>query len=494
MVNIQASVAPKLQITPKQRQMMYDLEDVDELMMGGEAGGAKSEGLLKFALRRRMECPGSAGMMMRRSFPDLDKSLIRKSQRDYRTFAKWYEAKRKWVFKNGSVQDFGYCDSEKDVYQYQSGEWDDICIDEVTQWTEFMYLYMMSRLRSASGKYKTRMRSATNPGNVGHLWVKARFVDVARNKLYKSWDEVTQSFKTRYFLPAGLDDNTLMTPQARLEYRSWLAQLREDQREMLMHGNWDYVIGAAFSELNRKTHEYDPKFHPVPKNAKIIQSYDFGFGAPFSFSWWWLDFDGRAWRFAEWYGWTEKPNQGLRMATSKVAEGLKKVEKDMKIAGRVLTRVAGPDIFAKRPNVMGGGQGPSVAEIFAEHKFYFMPGDPDRILGKQQVHERFKVPDNYDVKNVLTYPMMMISSECRNWWRTVPVLSTGEWGTPRFDDVEDKQEDHCYDDTKIFCMSRPIKPEHEKPKENFIQKLMAKVKTSQSEEENEEWFKPAYDY
>lgn len=481
-----------LELTPKQYKMCYELQDVDEIMWGGEAGGGKSEGLLMFALRRRIECPGSAGMLMRRTFPDLDKSLIRKSRKYFEPFAKWREAKRQWVFKNSSIQDFGYCESDNDVYQYQSAEYDDIEIDEVTQWTEFMYLYMMSRLRSASGKYKTMMRSATNPGNIGHLWVKDRFVDCAKDKVYKQWDEITATWKTRYFLPAGLDDNSLMTPEARREYKSWLAQLPEDQKQLLMHGNWDYIIGAAFAELHRKTHEYDPIKHPAPKDANIVMSYDFGFGAPFSFNWYWIDFDGRAWMFAEWYGSTGKPNQGIRSPIPQVAEDLRKVEKDMGMTGRDISRTAGPDIFSANPNLRGGGQGPSVAEIFSEHGIHFIPGDPDRILGKQQVHQRFQVPENYDKENSLTFPMLMVSSECKNWWRTVPVLSSGDWGTPRFDDVEDKQEDHCYDSTKIFCMSRPLAPEHEKPKETFLQKLMNKVKVPTSNDD--ELFKEIYDY
>ena len=112
----------QLKLTPKQKYMIYDLQDVDEIMYGGEAGGGKSEGLLMFALRRRIECPGSVGLAMRRTFPDLDKSLIRKSMNYYRPFAKWSEAKRKWTFKNGSIQEFGYCENDKDVYQYQSAE------------------------------------------------------------------------------------------------------------------------------------------------------------------------------------------------------------------------------------------------------------------------------------------------------------------------------------------------------------------------------------
>lgn len=483
-----------LSLTPKQHRMVYGLEEVDEIMWGGEAGGGKSEGLLMFALRRRIECPGSVGLMMRRTFPDLDKSLIRKSKKYYAPFAKWSEAKRKWTFRNGSIEDFGYCESDKDVYQYQSAEYDDICIDEITQWTEFMYLYMLSRLRSASGKYKTLMRSATNPGNIGHLWVKSRFVDVAKDHVYEDWDEILQAKRTRFFLPAGLNDNTLMDARQKLEYKSWLNQLPEDQKEMLMKGNWDYVIGAAFAELHRKTHEYDPEQFPIPKWAKIFMSYDYGFGAPFSIGWWWVDYDGRMWRFAEWYGWSGKPNKGLRMATPQVAKDIFKIEKKMGIAGRVEQRVAGPDIFSKPPNLRGGGQGPSIAELLSENGIYFMPGDPDRMLGKAQIHERFNVSDNFDRKDSLTYPMMMVSSECRQWWRTVPVLASGDWGTPRFDDVEDKQEDHCYDETKIACMSRPLSPQHEKPAENVIQKLISRIKTPAGAQEDQGWFKDAYNY
>jgi len=484
-----------LNLTPKQHRMLYELGAVDEIMWGGEAGGGKSEGMLMFALRRRIECPGSAGLMMRRTFPDLDRSLIRKSQKYYAPYAKWSEAKRKWVFKNGSIQEFGYCESDKDVYQYQSAEYDDICIDEVTQWTEFMYLYMMSRLRSTTGNYKTLMRSSTNPGGIGHLWVKGRFVDVARDKVFEHFDEILGTHKTRFFLPAGLDDNTLMTQEQKLEYKSWLNQLPEDQKEMLMKGNWDFVIGAAFSELKRDVHGYDPEKYPVPPWAKIFMSYDFGFGAPFSIGWWWVDYDGRMWRFAEWYGWTGKANKGLRMSPTVVGQKIHEIEAKMGIKGRVGQRIAGHDIFAKTPDVKGGGQGPSVAELFSVQNIFFTQGDPDRAQGKMQVHERFKVPENYDKKNALTFPMMMVSSKCENWWRTVPILSTGDWGTPQFDDIEDKQEDHSYDETKIACMSRPISPEHTKPKENVVQGIMNKVtKPKSTEQEREEWFQEVYNY
>ena len=473
---------PEIKLTPKQRMMIIDLAEVDEVFWGGQAGGGKSEGLLMFALIRRLQFPGSAGLMMRKTFPDLDRSLIRKSFNYFQPFAKWNESKHHWKFKNGSIQEAGYCERDKDVYMYQSAEYDDIVIDELSHFSEFQYLYMMSRLRGR-GDWKTLMRSASNPGNIGHLWVKARFVDCARDKMFKSVDAVLSEeagrpvYKTRYFVPAALGDNTLRTPAQRLEYKSWLAQLPEDERKMLMDGDWDYMPGAAFSELHRDNHSYDPKEIPVPTWAKIFMSYDFGFGKPFSIGWWWIDYDGRMWRFAEWYGWNGKPDQGLRLALSKVAEGIDKREKLLGIEKRVNYRVAGHDIFAKTPNVRGGGQGPSIAEVFSEHGIFFTPGDPDRMLGKQQVHERMKIPEVKEER-----PMMMVSTDCTQWWRTFPVLILDD---NNIEDIDTDQEDHIYDETKIACMSRPISPKRMKPELNHIEKIMKKVQTPNSGVDNE---------
>lgn len=470
--------AKQINLTPKQAYMINDLANVDEVLWGGQAGGGKSEGLIMFALIRRLTKPKSVGLLMRRTFPDLEKSLIRKSFDYYQQYAKYNEAKKRWHFFNGSIEEFGFCERDKDVYQYQSAEYDDICPDELTHFSEFQYLYMMSRLRSRVG-LKTLMRAGTNPGNIGHMWVKGRFVDVAREKIYRERIEIGGEVheKTRYFLPANLHDNTLMPAQQRLEYELWLSQLPEAEREMLMNGNWDYVPGAAFGELNRKTHAYNPYDHPVPRWAKIFMSYDFGFGKPFSVGWYWVDYDGRVWRFNEWYGWNGQSDQGLRMAISEVAKGILKREEQMGLKERINYRVAGPDIFSKTPNVRGGGQGPSVAEIMSEHGVIFQPGDPDRLLGKQQCHERFRVSDKYDEKKPETWPMAMISDKCIHFWRTVPVLVVDE---NNIEDVDTDQEDHVYDEFKIACMSRPISPQHQKPVDNHIQKIIKKVQTAVS--------------
>ena len=230
----------EITITPKQHQMIFDLADVSEVFYGGSAGGGKSEGLLAFCLHRRIACPGSVGLALRRTFPELEKSLIRKSYHFFGEVAKYNESKKTWYFSNGSIQEFGYCQNERDVYQYQSAEYDDIEFDELTHFTNYQYLYMLSRLRSSRGGWKTLVRSASNPGNIGHKWVKDRFVIPAKNKIHEITDE-EGNIRTLYFLPATLGDNTLMSEEKQREYRSWLNTLPETEKQQLREGIWEEI-------------------------------------------------------------------------------------------------------------------------------------------------------------------------------------------------------------------------------------------------------------
>ena len=100
---------------------------------------------------RDRRSPGSKQLILRRTFPELEKSLIRVAEGLYPNAAYRYNAARHMgKFCNGSLIDFGYCDSERDVTRYQSAEYDVIRFDELTHFTERMYTYLLSRLRGAN--------------------------------------------------------------------------------------------------------------------------------------------------------------------------------------------------------------------------------------------------------------------------------------------------------------------------------------------------------
>ena len=197
-----------LRITEKQNEFINS--EAFETLFGGAAGGGKSYGQLIDALLYALKYPKSKQIIFRRTFPDLERSIIRTSLEFYpREIASYNSAKHIWTFQNGSIIDFGYIDNEMDVYQYQSAEYDVIRFDELTHFTEYMYVYMISRCRGANG-YPKHIKSSTNPGGVGHAWVKERFIDIGPyNKIHKCRLESGEEI-TRLFIPSFVTENKFL--------------------------------------------------------------------------------------------------------------------------------------------------------------------------------------------------------------------------------------------------------------------------------------------
>lgn len=195
-----------------------------EALYGGAAGGGKSDALLMAALQH-VERPSYAALLVRKSYADLSKpgALLDRAAGWLRgTGAKWRDKDKRWTFPSGASLSFGYLENESDKYQYQSAEFQFIGIDELTQFPESQYLFLLSRLRRAAGSdIPIRMRAATNPGNIGHDWVKARFID-----------EATRQGE---FVPAKLDDNDWVD---KAEYEATLSKLDETTRRQYRDGLW----------------------------------------------------------------------------------------------------------------------------------------------------------------------------------------------------------------------------------------------------------------
>lgn len=209
--------------TDRQEQFLYRMKQ--EGLYGGSAGGGKSSALLMAALQFE-DVPGYAALILRKSYADLalpDAIMDRSHQWLRGTDAKWHETEKTWEFPSGSTLTFGYLQNENDKYRYQSSAFQCICFDELTQFSENQYTYLFSRLRKLkSVPVPLRMRSASNPGGVGHAWVKQRFMIERR--------------ADRFFIPARLEDNPHLNA---VEYRRSLMNLDPYTREQLLNGNWN---------------------------------------------------------------------------------------------------------------------------------------------------------------------------------------------------------------------------------------------------------------
>jgi len=280
----------------------------------------------------------------------------------------------------------------------------------------------------------------------GNSWIKALWMDKIYGEEWQpSFDNPVDYRKQFFYIPSKATDNKYLD----VSYWAMLDTLPEAIRKAFRDGDWNVFVGQAFQEWNESVHVVTKEFaeEPIPANAPIIMTYDWGFGAPFSIGWWWVDNDNRIYRFDEWYGWNGSPNKGLRMADSDVARAIIAREKVTGIWGRVKERRAGSDCFQKRPDVYGGGQGPSTAEVFRNLGITLVPGDDRSRLAKiKQFRERLRHGPG-------ERPMMMIYPNCKQFIRTIPNLVMDEHN---IEDIDMKTETHAYDDACHICMARPL--------------------------------------
>lgn len=210
--------------TPSPKQMEFLSLDCMEALYGGAAGGGKSDALLMAALQY-IDVPGYAALLFRRTHTDvlMPNAIGARSIDWLRPHGiKWNASLLCWTFPSGAKIQFGYMDSPMDRYRYQSSEFQLIGFDELTQFREEDYLYLFSRLRKTeSVNVPCRMRSASNPGGIGHDWVKARFI--------------TQP-EDRVFIPARLNDNPHLDKES---YTQSLMRLTPNERDRLLNGDWD---------------------------------------------------------------------------------------------------------------------------------------------------------------------------------------------------------------------------------------------------------------
>jgi len=433
---------------------------VDKILFGGSRGGGKSDA----AIGRQID--GSMtygrdwnGLMLRRKYRDFAEirrrfdELIAAGMPAQRFGGDQMENSVR--YGNGAAVTLSAVSRLELAQSFQGQQFTEITLDECTNFPFFTNLVdkLNGCLRSPAG-VPCRLFCTGNPGGPGHMQVKQMFIgDGEWEPNVVHYDEAGESY---VFIPSFLDDNRVLC-EMDPKYVRRLRSIKDPVlRKAWLDGDWDVFIGQAFS--------FDPQYHviapmPIPTDAQLYSTFDWGFGKPFDWRWWWIDPDGRMICFAEWYGCSGVPDEGLRLADSAVAAGIVEREKHMGIWGRPIKRLCGPDCFAKRPDTQGGGQGPASAEIFAEAGIYMQPGDPSRIVKIRQFRERLLVPRDKDGKQI-DRPMLQVFPNCRAFIRTIPALCMDEL---KPEDIDTEQEDHTYDSAAFLAMARPLAASYANP-------------------------------
>lgn len=362
-----------------------------EVLFGGAAGGGKSYGQMADALIFALRYPRSKQLVLRRTFPELDKSLIRTSLALFpREIYSFNASSHVGKFKNGSTVDFGYLAAENDVYQYQSAEYDVVRFDELTHFTESQYIYLLSRVRGANG-YPKQIKSSTNPGGIGHVWVKRRFIEPGT----AGAPFLGEDGMSRIFLPSLLDDNRFLA-EGDPSYRARLSALPEREKRALLYGDWNIFEGQYFDEFDRRRHVITP--FEIPSHWRKYRTVDYGLDR-LACLWIALSPDGVAYVYREFCE--------SNLPISSAAEG-------------ILRRTPkGEDVYATLapPDLWGRSQesGKSKAILFSEYGVSFTKTSNDRECGWLAIKELLRGDSGS--------PRLKIFDTCRELIKCLPALT-----------------------------------------------------------------------
>lgn len=270
--------------------------DATETLFGGAAGGGKSHLMRAAALKWGMDIPGLQVYLFRRIRKDLISNHMEGVTGFPTLLSRLVNAGQARIVKdeirlpNQSKIHLEYCQHERDVVKYDGYEMHVILVDELTHWTEYMYRYLRGRSRMNENMKQRvpeplagcfpRILCGTNPGGLGHHWVKETFRPDMPFVLRKQPKK--EGGKLRQFIPSRLEDNPSLD---REEYTATLSGLGDPALvRAKLDGDWDVVAGSMFGDVWRNALHTCDAF-AIPKGWKLWRGGDDGFAAPSAIYW-----------------------------------------------------------------------------------------------------------------------------------------------------------------------------------------------------------------
>lgn len=340
--------------------------------------------------------------------------------------ARWDGSKYELRFPKGSILTFAHAKNREEAAALSSAEINLLLLDERTTISPDVVDFLYTRVRSGVASVPCLgIRSASNPGFIGHGVVKAGWVEATD---YGKKEIVDTAGRTRVFIPAKVSDNPYVK-----NYAETLKGITDPElRRRILDGDWGVMPDQAFPDWRRER-------ILVPANVDIPESwprhggFDYGWTAPAVFTGAARDNDGRVWFYRE-----------LSMTQTPEREQAKRVKA---LAPEIRLIHADPSMWGK------SGSSLPPADQFALEGVPLEKGDNDRIGGKMRMHTYLSLGPACAYHRGLGADMCpllhVVDQACPDLLRTMENLPRDQH---RREDVDTNAEDHWYDAARYLLM------------------------------------------
>lgn len=488
----QVRMADILDPTPRQALATLQADAHDFTLYGGARGGGKSRWLRyylirylirAFAIHRKRNV--RVGLFCE-DYPALhDRHISKLAAEVPHWLGTWNGTLRELTLDEGlggGVLAFRNLD---DPSKYQSAEFAAIAVDELTKNPDIKLFHTLRGSLRWPGLHHTPFVAGTNPGGVGHAWVKQLWID-------RNFPEELQDVADRFvFVRALPGDNPHNSPA----YLRTLQTLSAALRKAWLEGNWDAFEGQYFAEWRHERHTVDP--FAIPDFWEVEAGMDWGY-APHPAAIVWAAFDpfGRPWVYRELVIGETPPRELARLIAEQCRTA---TERRMLIRGDTQMWV---------PQPRDTGPAVSIAQEmndwWAEHGFQItlVQANKDRITGWTRIHTHLDLRRPDPIEPGQHGPWLRVfrpdparSLGCPILISSLPALQHDKRGTG---DAEKGGPDHAPEALRYLLMGRPPLtdvpmtelpvPEHHEKVASHVATRMARAyaaATGQSHEDGE---------
>lgn len=414
---------------PKQEEALEAVKKFKFLLYGGAMGGGKSYFLRWVAIYLLLNWAQKGIKNVRvglfcEDYPSLKDRHIIKLQFEFPSWLGTYNSTEHNFTLNtkfgGGVISFRNLDQPG---KYASSEFAAILVDELTKNQKDRFDLLRTRMRWP-GIPDTKFIAGTNPGSVGHEWVKKIWL---RGEFEPGEQEADQF----YFVRSKATDNNHLDAG----YYRTLEGLPPELKKAFLEGDWDLFQGQFFSEWRESIHVIPTA--PLPEEWFRYRSIDFGKTAPFCCKWYTVDYDHNVKVYREYY------RAGMDADTN--FSNVTKMSGDEVYQWTVLDSACFAATYGASFN---RGAGETIADIAWRQGVEALPSPKNRKAGWVIMHQYLRwMEEDSEGKIVQKIPRLQYMQCCEDSIRTIPSLV---FSKNDIEDLDTRGEDHAADTDSYF--------------------------------------------